>query len=386
MKPATLIRRQLMIFWAAAVLGVVVLALVFLRIPEAVGYHRHTVHADFDQTTGLYTGAEVVFRGQPIGKVTSMHLERGRVVVDLELVDDVTVPADVYAQIHSRSAVGEQYVDLVPTDSGTHQVLAAGDTIPETRTSTPVEIGPVLDNVQALVSSVDPDHLATVLDETDKALQGRTGDLQTILDQGQSLVEKADNSFEPTQRLITDTDPLLGTVNQHAPHIRRLSTNLNQVTEELREGDKDLRALLATGPDFTEEATALVNDLGQTLPPLLFPANQITGILRTYNGAVASLLTTYPRAVSIVQSVTLPNLSDHQVRLTVGNAEDPPECTTGFVPVSQWASPFDNAPRDTPLVYCTLPQSDPRAVRGARNVPCPTDPGIRTGDASNCPD
>jgi phospholipid/cholesterol/gamma-HCH transport system substrate-binding protein len=89
-------------------------------------------------------------------------------------------------------------------------------------------------------------------------------------------------------------------------------------------------------------------------------------------------------AAAIVQSVTLPDLADHAVRLTVANFDDPPECTDGFVPQAQWSSPFDESPRSTPLVYCTAPHDDPRAVRGARNIPCPQDHARREGDVADC--
>ena len=384
MKPATLVQRQLIAFWTASILATIVLALVFLRVPEALGVGRHTVHAEFDVAAGLYEGAEVTYRGHPVGKVAALHLESDRVVADLSLLDDVTVSADVTAEVHSRSAVGEQYVALVPPDESSRGRLEAGDTIPLDRTVVPVEIGPVLDNVEALVASVDPENLATLIDETGLALEGRTGDLQALLDGTSSLVNTADASFEPTRQLIEDSDPLLTTVNGRSENIRNLTQQLDQVTGELRAGDADLRTLLSDGPPFAQTTTGLIDDLDETLPGLLEPLNQVVRVLGIYDGNLARVLTDYPKAVSIVQSVTFPHLADSMVRLTIGNANDPPECTKGFVPPEDWSSPFDISPKEVPLVYCQLPQDDPRAVRGARNVPCPNDPEIRTGDARVC--
>ena len=51
--------------------------------------------------------------------------------------------------------------------------------------------------------------------------------------------------------------------------------------------------------------------------------------------------------------------------------EDPPPCTVGFLPPSQWRSPADITTIDTPDgLYCKLPQDSPIVVRGARNYPC----------------
>ncbi|WP_182379464.1 MCE family protein [Nocardioides sp. WS12] len=382
---APIIRKQLIAFGIAAVVGAVVLAVSFLRVPEQLGIGRHTVSAEFAQAAGLYTGAEVTYLGHPVGKVEKLNLAGDRMVAEFSLVNDVDIPATVTAEIHSRSAVGEQYVSLVPDrNEGKGSLLADGDVIPLDRTSYPVEIGPVLDNVQALVSSLDEEKLSLLIDESGQALSGRAGDLQALLDSGSNLIETADANFRPTADLLRDLGPVLGTINGEREGIARLTRNLDQVTAELRAGDADLRKLLADGPAFTTETIGLIDDLSISLPTLLQRTNPVLGTLRTYNGHLAQILSDYPLAVATVQSVTLPALSSHAVRLTLANADKPPVCVKGFVPAGKWASPFDDSPRTTPLSYCKLPSNDPRGVRGARNIPCPADPGRREGDATRC--
>ncbi|HVK29492.1 MAG TPA: MCE family protein [Nocardioides sp.] len=388
---APIIKKQLIAFGIAAVAGAVLLAVTFLRVPEQLGIGRHTVAVEFAQGAGLYPGAEVTYLGHPVGKVESMDLDGDHLVAELSLVDDVEIPGSVGAEIHSRSAVGEQYVALVPAkDAGSGDggdagaALADGDRIPADRTSYPVEIGPVLDNVQALVSSLDEKQLSTLVDESGKALEGRAGDLQTLLDSGSALIAEADAAFRPTADLLRDVEPVLATVNGEGEGIRRLTENLDQVTAELRAGDEDLRTLLSSGPGFSEQTTAFLDDLSVSLPTLLARTNPVLRVAQIYNSHLAQILSDYPLAAAIVQSVTYPTLGTHEVQLTLANADKPPECVKGFVPAKDWASPLDNTPRRTPLVYCTLPHDDPRGVRGVRNVPCPTDPARLEGDASKC--
>ena len=67
------------------------------------------------------------------------------------------------------------------------------------------------------------------------------------------------------------------------------------------------------------------------------------------------------------------------------NIGDPPVCTAGFLPPSSWRSPADTSDIDTPEgLYCKLPQDSPIAVRGARNSPCPGQPGKRAPTAAMC--
>ena len=64
---------------------------------------------------------------------------------------------------------------------------------------------------------------------------------------------------------------------------------------------------------------------------------------------------------------------------------DPPSCTVGFLPPSQWRSPADTTDMDTPDgLYCKLPQDSPIDVRGARNYPCVEHPGKRAATVQEC--
>jgi phospholipid/cholesterol/gamma-HCH transport system substrate-binding protein len=66
---------------------------------------------------------------------------------------------------------------------------------------------------------------------------------------------------------------------------------------------------------------------------------------------------------------------------------DPPACTVGYLPPSQWRSPADTTTIDTPDgLYCKLPQDSPIAVRGARNYPCMGQPGKRAPTVELCND
>jgi phospholipid/cholesterol/gamma-HCH transport system substrate-binding protein len=380
-----LIRKQLIAFAIASVVGILVLAVVFLRVPEALGLGRYTVNVQFSQGAGLYKGAQVNYLGTPVGKVRSMKLTDNGILVGLAIKNGTEIPRNSTAEIHSVSAVGEQYVELVPTTKPSAADLHQGDLITLDRTSVPVEIGPVLDNVAALVDSLPRKQLAQLLTETSTALQGRDQDLQTILDGSQSFLQAADASFPQTKALIRDADPLLTTVNGSAAHITSLTTKLAGVTDQLRAGDADLRSLLANGPGFADETTSFLQDIGPALPGFLAPLTAVTGVLSTYQDYVAQLLSDYPVALSFVQSVTLPERGGlDAVRLTLANANKPPECTQGFLPVSKWRAPDVVGNAYTPLYYCSSPSNDDRVVRGARNVPCPNDPTRRAATPAQC--
>jgi len=382
----SLVKKQLLAFWTAAAIAGVVLAVVFLRVPEALGIARYHVDVRFAQAAGLYDGAQVNYRGHPVGKVSELILDDRGITARLTLEDDVDIPGDVRAEVHSMSAVGEQYLELVPPGDPAVGTLGDGDVIPVERTSVPVEIGPVLDHVDRLVRSLPRQQLDTVLEETARALNQRDGDVQAILDGSSAILRDADRAFAPTRKLVEDTHPLLSTVNANATNLDTLTRNLAQVTTELRDGDDDLRTLLARGPGFAAETTHLVDDLEPVVPALLAPLNAVASVLETYQAHVAQLLSDYPVALAIVQSVNADHADTHEINLTLANLTKPGECTQGFLPVSQWRSPFDEGLVDPQLLFCTADAGDPRAVRGARNIPCAENPARRAATVWLCRD
>jgi len=383
--PAAVVRRLIVLLAAFVVCGAV-LGSVFLRVPEAIGMGRYEAVAQFKEGAGLYQGAEVTYRGVPVGKVRSLALQNGHVTATMSLREDVAIPSDVAAAIRSRSAVGEQYIALMEPETATAAGrLTAGGVVPLSRTSQPVEIGPLLDNTYALAKSLNADDVNSTVTELGKALDGRATDLQTIIDRGTSFTGQVSANLKPTTRLLDDAEPLLTRVNDEQEHIEGLTRSLRKVTEELRKGDSDLRQLMDDGPGFSEEVVRLLDDLDRRLPSVVTPLNIVLKVLVAYDSHLDGTLAVYPRSQATVQSVALGGGDPNKIRLTLSNINDPAECMKGFEPVSQWLSPFEDAPTTLPpLVYCKESHDDPRGVRGMRNIPCPLAPAVRTGDATVC--
>ncbi|MGV0803118.1 virulence factor Mce, partial [Mycolicibacterium elephantis] len=92
-----------------------------------------------------------------------------------------------HANVRSVSAVGEQYVDLTP-DNGDGPYLEDGSVIPEEQTSIPQAVGPMLDQLSALVDSVPKDRISALLDESFKGLDGTGYDLGSLFDSSATVV------------------------------------------------------------------------------------------------------------------------------------------------------------------------------------------------------
>jgi virulence factor Mce-like protein len=380
------VRNQLIIFAIASIVGVSAMVLGYMQLPTLLGVGRMEVKMELPRTGGLYRFSNVTYRGVQIGKVTEVRPNRTGVVATLSLDTNPKIPADLVARVLSVSAVGEQYVDLLPrTDSGPY--LADGSVIAEKDTTVPQQVGPMLDQVNALLDTIPKDRLRDLLDEMFTGLNGSADDLATLLDSAGTVSGDFDKVADRARALIDDGRPLLEGQAVSADALRTWARSLAGVTGQLNANDPQLRGVLRNTPGAFEEVSRLLNDVKPTLPVLLANLTTVGQIAVTYNASLEQLLVLLPPYVGSVQAVGLPR--NNPTGFTQGDftltLNDPPACTVGFLPPSSWRSPSDLTDIDTPDgLYCKLPQDSPIAVRGARNYPCMGQPGKRAPTVEIC--
>ncbi|MET0705012.1 MAG: MlaD family protein [Mycobacterium sp.] len=380
------VRIQLAIFTIAGLIAVGVMVFGYMQGQTLLGVGRYTVKVQLPATGGLYQFSNVTYRGVQIGKVTSVNLTPTGAEATLSLDSSPKIPADLTAAVRSISAVGEQYVDLLPrTDAGPY--LHDGSVVALADSSIPQPVGPVLDQVSTLLDSIPGDSLTKLLDESHQAFGGTGYDFGSLLDSGSKIAADSNRTADTTRTLVDDTGPLLDTQAETADAIRTWSRSLAGVTQQFSDNDPQVRNILATGPGAAQEATKLLDQLKPTLPLLLANLSSIGQIAVTYHASIEQLLVLLPPYVAQVQTFGVSSKNSGGLPLGEFAIEigDPPACTVGFLPPSQWRSPADITTVDTPDgLYCKLPQDSPVAVRGARNYPCQGVPGKRAATVEDC--
>ncbi|MDT5359754.1 MAG: phospholipid/cholesterol/gamma-HCH transport system substrate-binding protein [Mycobacterium sp.] len=382
------VRIQLTIFTIASIVGVLVMVFSYIQAPTLLGVGRITVTLELPASGGLYRFSNVTYRGVQIGKVTAVGLTPNGPKATLSLDTSPRIPADLQAEVRSISAVGEQYVDLRPrTDSGPY--LKDGSVIPARDTTIPQSVGPMLDQVSALITSIPKDKLSGLLDESFKGFNGAGYDLGSLFDSSAKVVGDVNGVADSTRTLVDDAAPLLDSQADTTDAIRTWARSLAGVTEQVVMDDTQVRTLLQTGPAAANEVSRLLNQVKLTLPVLLANLTTIGQVAVTYRPSLEQLLVLLPPSVASTQAFGLSR--NNPTGFPLGDfgvsAGDPPACTVGFLPPSQWRSPADTSTVDTPDgLYCKLPQDSPIVVRGARNYPCMGHPGKRAPTVQLCND
>ncbi|MEU8796078.1 MlaD family protein [Spirillospora sp. NPDC048819] len=360
---------QLIAFAVITVVGVAIVSVNYIGIGRDLLGRQYVAYVDLTDSGGVFTNAEVTYRGVPVGRVGPIELTKDGIRVKLELERGERIPREgTKAIVANRSAVGEQYIDLQPTKKGGPYLDEDEPyTIPRSRTELPVSTAELLRNVDSLVGSVNTKDLGVIVDELNKAFSGSAEDLQSILDDTDRLLKTAEQAYPDTKRLLDNSVTVLDTQRGQGANIRGFARNLNELSTSLRNDDPALRSTIDGVPGAVDETHKAINQLAPTLPVLLANLTTTGQIISSRKAGLRSLFILYPVTVAGAFTVT-PGDGTQHLGLAL-NIDSPPPCTDGYEKVKRrW--PQDTSKKKPRLdTGCKAPKDAPTAVRGPRNFP-----------------
>ncbi|RMI86819.1 ABC transporter substrate-binding protein [Streptomyces sp. ZS0098] len=362
------VRLKNLAFLLVAVLALSYLGIRYADLGRYVGVADHyTVDVRLPHTGGLFTHADVTYRGVSVGRVGPVRLTDDGVVAELRIKKSAPrIPADTKAVVAALSAVGEQYIDLRPESDGS-PYLTDGARIDQADTQVPAPVTDVLASVDDLVRSVPQDDLRTVVDELGEAFEGHGDDLQVLLDSGSDFVEAADRALPSTVLLINDGETVLRTQAQEGAAIRGFARGAEELARALKGSDADLRRLLAVTPEAATQVSGVLRDLDPSLGVVLANLLTTAEVAVTRQRGIEELLVTYPAVVSAGSTAV------DGGKLNLGMAVtffDPLPCTAGYG-ATRYRNGLDlgTAPPLNTGAGCTAQPSTGKNVRGAANAP-----------------
>ncbi|MBX7434264.1 MCE family protein [Mycobacterium sp. Y57] len=375
------IRIQLVLFSILTVIALGVLGLYYLRLPALVGVGEYTLYAELPRSGGLYETGNVTYRGSEIGKVTAVEPTETGARVTMSIDNDVKIPVDTTANVHSVSAIGEQYLDLVPAGEG-GQYLQPGQTI--TKSTVPSEVGPALDAANDGLAVLPKEKIDSLLTETSQAVGGLGPSLQRLVESTTNLAEGFRDNLPQVNDIIANSAPILQSQVDSGGAIEQWARNLNAIASQTAEQDTALRSGLQQAAPTLDQVTAVFGDVREALPQTLANLAVVIDMLKTYNKGLEQTLVIYPQGAALLQQGSI--FEDGGLLHFGLSVNQPPPCLTGFLPASEWRSPADTTTAPLPSgLYCKIPKDyQANSVRGARNYPCATVPGKRAATPNEC--
>ncbi|MBN9108809.1 MAG: MCE family protein [Pseudonocardia sp.] len=377
------VKLQLIALLAVTLLGVGYVGFRYAGLGNVFGATTYPVTMKLADSGGIFSGADVTYRGVSVGRVGDLTVTADGVDVRLDIRRTAPdIPADLRAAVRNLSAIGEQYVDLTPQTAG-GAMLGSGSVIPVDRTSVPVPVNDLVASLDDFVRSVPLDSLRTVIDQLGTAFAGTAQPLHQLLDSSNEFTGAAVNALPQTKALLADGRTVLTTQNDISGQFTDFSHNLALLAAQLKTSDPDLRRLIEAGPGAAQQVSALLSENGSGLGTVIDNLLTVSRVAEPRQAGLRQLLVTYPGVVASGYTV-VPGDGTAHLGLAV-NLFDPIVCAKGYETTQRRAG---NDVAETPVnakAYCAEPPGSPSDVRGAQNVPRASTPkpppGTRSGGA-----
>jgi phospholipid/cholesterol/gamma-HCH transport system substrate-binding protein len=368
---------QLLVFVLITLLGVSYVGAKYAQLDRLILDDSYTVAAHFEDSGGIFAGAEVTYRGVTVGRVSALELTNDGVDVMLEIDNaEDAIPADSRALVGNRSAVGEQYVELQPKVDG-EPYLEDGSEIDVADTAIPIQASKWLLDTQRLVNSVPKQDLRTVVSEFGAAFKDGGDDLTRLIETQTSFLETANDNFELTRTLIREGNVVLDTQLDKASAIRSFARDLALLSDTLVATDQDFRKVITNGSVTATQLRRFIEenqvDLGKLINNLV-----VTGEVQVEHlDGIDLVLILYPYVVAggFVVNSPSPDTGLFNAHFGLILQQEPHVCLNGYQSTNRRDpnTERDNAPMNEDA-RCTEPPtvSNPR---GAQNAPKRVAPG-----------
>jgi phospholipid/cholesterol/gamma-HCH transport system substrate-binding protein len=362
------VKKQLIVFVIITLVGVSFVGARYAKLTRLFYDSSYSVSAHFAQSGGIYTGAEVSYRGVGVGRVSDMKLTKKGVDVILSIDKKQNkIPKDSIALVANRSAVGEQFVDVQPQKDG-GPYLKQGSSIAEPDTAIPVSTTEILTNLDNLVESVPQADLRTVVSESGAAFHDAGPSIGQIIDTSSSFIDAAEANFDTTTALIRDARTVLQTQVDKGSDIRAFTRDLALFTGTLAANDKNLRSLIDNGSATATELRTFLEQNKVNLGSLINNLVTTGEVTVKHLKGIRQILVIYPYIVAGGFTVTAKGADgENNANFGLILTQDPAVCHQGYHK-DQYRGPDDRSdkPMDT-TAGCTDPTLNPRGAEKAPN-------------------
>ncbi|HEX4866612.1 MAG TPA: MCE family protein [Acidimicrobiales bacterium] len=271
-------RRRGVLLLAAALLGTV------LPGCGLVGGGSYRVTAYFDRAVSVFPSSDVRVLGLPAGAVADVVIDGDRVRVDMDIDDDIQIPADATAQIVPQSLIGERYIQISPAFQDGMTPIEDGATIDNT--IIPVEPDEALAALKEFLDSLDPKGIGELVTNLDEDLKGNGPALNDALGALSQLVETFAEKDQVLLRIVDSFDRLTATLATREQQLGEVMDAFAKASSVLAEERDSIEGLVSGLAHLSQEGLALV---GEHAGPLRDDITTLAAAAATIDANLASV-------------------------------------------------------------------------------------------------
>ena len=226
-----------------------------------LGDNPYSVKVQFRDVLDLVPQSAVKVDDVTVGKVDQIDLDGYTAEVTVMVRGDVKLPDNAVAEIRQTSLLGEKFVSLEPPTTGAGDGrLSDGDTIPLDRTGRNPEVEEVLGALSLLLNGGGVAQLKTIATELNKALEGREGNVRSVLDQLDIFMGQLDDNKDEIVRAIESLNRLSIALNKQEGSIELALDELPAALASINRQRDDLVKMLRALADLSSIGTQVIRD------------------------------------------------------------------------------------------------------------------------------
>lgn len=306
--------------------GLVFLAVLGLLIWLAVAifnkqFTQSTMVTLYTDSTGnqMNLNADVMVRGVVVGQVRSITASGTGAELGLAIqpAQAQQLPANVTAQMLPTTLFGQRYVDLILPETRSAQTLAQVHVIRQDRSQDAIELEKVLNDLEPMLTAVQPQSLSVTLTAIATALQGRGAQLGQTLDQINSYLRQFNPQLPALDNDIRELVQVTQTYNQAAPSIVAALRDYSVTSQTIAQEASNLSSLYSTVTGASQNLTTFLNTNKSDLISLSNVSVSTLQTLARYSPELPCVLTDLAHFVPAMDKVLGENTDQPGLHVTV---------------------------------------------------------------------
>ena len=235
-----------------------------------------TYYAAFDEAGGLKANDEVRVAGVRVGKVQAVELAGDHVRVEFMVEDAAQFGSETGAEIKVKTLLGAMYLSLVPAGSGQ---MEEGAEIPRERTSSPYEVVKAFEGLAERSERIDTDQLATALNTMADLTENTPDEFQAALRGMSALSANIAKRDAELEQLLTNMRKVSGVLGDRSGDLVTLMEDGDKLFRALVARRQAVHNLLTATSQLSRELTLLVKQTRADLKPALDHLDSVLDML-----------------------------------------------------------------------------------------------------------
>ena len=256
---------------------------------------RVTYEAVVGDATGLVKNDAVKIAGVEVGKVESIHVERGNAVVRFSLREDVELGEETTIGVRWRNLLGLRYLYVYPAGEET---LDPGHRFPLSRTIAVTDFGLLMQRLVPVQRALDPEVGNTVVRALNEAIAGREDRIQRLIAEAGNLTHTLADREDQIGRVLENGAELAQAYAEREQALRDFLDRFADVSETIAGRNAELERIIVDVADAQAELSRFLEANDEEIHGLVDGLDDITTVLSVNRSNLEDVVTHLGRGLA----------------------------------------------------------------------------------------